>query len=171
MKYLTIVRIVINIDNEILRPPILETGEVPQTSKWIRSKILVNIDLLVLKGKASCFPNSHETQSKFFVDIEPNKPLEANSWTWEEDVWPSWACHKRRNRRNSNNRIRSNKWKTKVVHGKHTPNSRTGPKFLSRPRILHNTPRIIKYNAITHCPQILHNKPKIIKYNAITQLS
>ena len=38
----------------------------------------MDIDSLELKGKASCFPNWHETQSKFSVDTEPNKSLEAN---------------------------------------------------------------------------------------------
>ena len=33
----------------------------------------MDIDSLVLKGKAGCFPNWHETQSKFAVDTEPNK--------------------------------------------------------------------------------------------------
>ena len=59
---------------------------------------------------------------------------------------------KGRNKRNCSscsNRNRTNKWKTKVVHRKHTPNSGTGPKLLSRPWILHNTPRIIKDNVIT----------------------
>ena len=41
----------------------------------------MDIDSLVLKGKASCFPNWHETQLKFFVDTEPIKPLEANCCT------------------------------------------------------------------------------------------
>ena len=52
----------------------------------------MDIDSLVLKGKTSCFPNWHETQSKFYVDTEPNKPLEANCYTREEDVWPRRAC-------------------------------------------------------------------------------
>ena len=37
----------------------------------------------------------------------------------------------------------------KVIHKKHMPNSGTSPKLLSRPWILHNTPRIIKDNTIT----------------------
>ena len=56
----------------------------------------MDIDSLVLKGKASCFPNWHETQSKFFVDTEPNKLLETNCCTREEDVWPSQACQSAR---------------------------------------------------------------------------
>ena len=59
---------------------------------------------------------------------------------------------KGRNRKNCSsysNRNKSNKWKTKVVHKKHMPNFGIGPKLLSRPWILHNTPRIIKDNAIT----------------------
>ena len=60
---------------------------------------------------------------------------------------------KGRNKRNysscRSNRNRSNRWKTQVVHGKHTSNSGTGPKLLSCPRILHNTLRIIKGNAVT----------------------
>ena len=57
---------------------------------------------------------------------------------------------KERDKRNySSNRNRSNREKTKGVHRKHMPNSRTGPKLLSRPRILHSTPKIIKDNAIT----------------------
>ena len=56
----------------------------------------MDIDSLELKGKASCFPNWHETQSKFSVDTEPNKPLEANYWTQKEDAWPSRACQSAR---------------------------------------------------------------------------
>ena len=47
------------------------------------------------------------------------------------------------------NRNKSNRWKMKVVQGKHTPNSGTSPKLIFNPRILHNTPRIIKGNVIT----------------------
>ena len=72
-------------------PPILEIEEGLQTSEWIRSKISVDTVSLVLKGKVGCFPNWHETQSKFSVDIEPNKPLEAKCYTREEDAWPSRA--------------------------------------------------------------------------------
>ena len=56
----------------------------------------MDIDSLVLKGKAGCFSNWHEIQSIFSVDTEPNKPLEANCCTWEEDVWPSQACQSAR---------------------------------------------------------------------------
>ena len=56
----------------------------------------MDIDSLVLKGKAGCFPNWHETQSKFYVDIKPNKPLEANYCTREEDAWPRRACQRAR---------------------------------------------------------------------------
>ena len=56
----------------------------------------MDIDSLVLKGKAGCFPNWYETQSKFSVDTKPNKPLEANYCTREEDVWPSRACQSAR---------------------------------------------------------------------------
>ena len=56
----------------------------------------MDIDSLVLKGKAGCFPNWYEIQSIFSVDTEPNKPLEANCCTREEDVWPSQACQSAR---------------------------------------------------------------------------
>ena len=56
----------------------------------------MDIDSLVLKGKVGCFPNQHETQSKFYVDIKPNKSLEANCCTREKDVWPSRACQSAR---------------------------------------------------------------------------
>ena len=56
----------------------------------------MDIDSLVLKDKAGCFPNWHETQSKFTVDIEPNKPLKAKCYTREEDAWPSQACQSAR---------------------------------------------------------------------------
>ena len=56
----------------------------------------MDIDSLVLKGKASYFSNWHETQSKFYVDTEPNKSLEAKSYTREEDAWPSQACQSAR---------------------------------------------------------------------------
>ena len=56
----------------------------------------MDIDSLVLKGKVGCFPNWHETQSKFSVDTEFNKPLEANCCTREEDAWPSRACQSAR---------------------------------------------------------------------------
>ena len=56
----------------------------------------MNIDSLVLNGKASCFPNWHEKQSKFFVDTESNKPLETKYCTREEDVWPSRVCQSAR---------------------------------------------------------------------------
>ena len=49
----------------------------------------MDIDSLELKGKTGCFPNWHETQSKFSVDTEPNKPLVANCCTREEDAWLS----------------------------------------------------------------------------------
>ena len=77
-----IARIIINKDKKKYRdPPILETEEGHQTSEWTRSKISVGIDSLVLKGKAGCFPNWHEIQLKFYVDTEPNKPLEAKCCT------------------------------------------------------------------------------------------
>ena len=56
----------------------------------------MDIDSLVLKCKTSCFPNWYEIQSKFSIDIEPNKPLEANCCTREEDAWPSQACQSAR---------------------------------------------------------------------------
>ena len=49
-----------------------------------------------MKGKAGSFPNWHETQSRFSVDIEPNKPLEATCYTREEDAWPSRVCQSAR---------------------------------------------------------------------------
>ena len=52
MKNPAIARVIINKDNKIL-----ETKEDPLTSERIRSKISVDIDSLVLKGKAGCFPN------------------------------------------------------------------------------------------------------------------
>ena len=42
------------------------------------------MDSLLLKGKVDSFPNWHEVQSKLALDIEPNKPLEANCFTQEE---------------------------------------------------------------------------------------
>ena len=57
----TITRIIINKKKTKYRdPPILVTGEGPQTSEWINSKILLEMDSLLLKGKAGCFPNWHE---------------------------------------------------------------------------------------------------------------
>ena len=56
----------------------------------------MDIDSLVLKGKAGCFPNWHEIQSKFYVDTELSKPLEVNCCTQEEDAWPSRACQSAR---------------------------------------------------------------------------
>ena len=73
-------------------PPILETEEGFLTSKWIRLKISVDIDSLVLKDKADCFLNWYEIQSKFSMDTEPNKPLEAKCCTREEDAWLSQEC-------------------------------------------------------------------------------
>ena len=97
MKNLAIVGIIINKNKKkYWDPPILETEEGPQTSEWIRSKISVDIDSLVLKEKTDCFPNWHETQSKFSMDTEPNKPLKAKWCTREEDVWPSRACQSAR---------------------------------------------------------------------------
>ena len=52
IKNPAIARVIINKDNKIL-----ETKEDPLTSERIRSKISVDIDSLVLKGKAGCFPN------------------------------------------------------------------------------------------------------------------
>ena len=54
----------------------------------MRSKISVDIDLLLWKGKDGCFLNWHKTKSKFSLDIEPNKPLETKCCNWEEDAWP-----------------------------------------------------------------------------------
>ena len=54
--------------------------------------LLVDIDSLVLKGKTGCFLNLHETQSKFPMNNDPNKPLEAKCCTREEDAWQSRAC-------------------------------------------------------------------------------
>ena len=96
MKNPAIARVIINKNNKYRDPPILETEESSQTSEWIRSKILMDVDSLVLKGRAICFPNWHKTQSRFFVDTKPNKPLETNYYTWEEDVWPNWACQSAR---------------------------------------------------------------------------
>ena len=49
-----------------------------------------------MKGKLGCFPNWHEIQSKLSLDIEPNKLLEANCCTQEEDVWPRRECQSAR---------------------------------------------------------------------------
>ena len=92
IKNPAIARVIINKGKKYRDPTILETEEDPQTSEWIRSKISVDIDSLVLKGKTSCFPNWYKTQSKFSVDTKPKKPLETNCCTWEEDVWPRRAC-------------------------------------------------------------------------------
>ena len=56
----------------------------------------MDIDSLELKGKAGCFSKWHETQSKFSVNTEPNKPLKANCCTREEDAWPRRACQSAR---------------------------------------------------------------------------
>ena len=42
------------------------------------------MDSLLLKGKAGCFPNRHEVQSKLSLNTEPNRPLEANYCTQED---------------------------------------------------------------------------------------
>ena len=114
----------------------------------------MDIDSLVLKGKASCFPNWHKTQLKFSVNTEPNKPLEAKCCTREEDAWLSRPCQSAREGIEEITAAAvietgATSGRRKVVHGKHMPNSEIGPKLLSHPRILHNTPRIIKNNAIT----------------------
>ena len=49
-----------------------------------------------MKGKVGCFPIWHETQSKFLLDTEPNKPLKAKCCTQKEDAWPSQACQSAR---------------------------------------------------------------------------
>ena len=92
MKNPTIARTIITKTTIYRDPPILKTEKGPQISEWIRLKTSMDIDSLVLKGKAGCFPNWHETQSKFSLETKPNKPLEAKCCTWEEDVWPSQAC-------------------------------------------------------------------------------
>ena len=89
MKNPTIARIIINKDNKISRSTNTRDRGTPPNIKMNRSKISVDIDSLALKGKAGCFLNWHETQSKFYVDTDPNKPLEANCYTREEDAWPS----------------------------------------------------------------------------------
>ena len=94
MKNLTIVGIIINKDNKISRSTNTRDKGRPQTSEWIRSKISVDIDSLLLKGKAGCVPNQNKIQSKFFVDTEPHKPLEAKCCTWKVDAWPSRACQR-----------------------------------------------------------------------------
>ena len=42
----------------------------------------------IMEGKDGCFLNWHETQSKFSLDIELNKPLETKCCNREEDAWP-----------------------------------------------------------------------------------
>ena len=54
------------------------------------------MDSLLLKDKACCFPNCHEVQSKLSLDIEPNKPLEVNCCTREDDAWPRRECQNAR---------------------------------------------------------------------------
>ena len=49
-----------------------------------------------MKGKVDFFPNWHEVQSKLALDIEPNKPLEANCFTQEEGAWLRRECHNAR---------------------------------------------------------------------------
>ena len=56
----------------------------------------MDIDSLELKGKAGCFPNWHEVQSKLSLNTEPNKPLEANYCTWEEGAWLRQDCQSAR---------------------------------------------------------------------------
>ena len=114
----------------------------------------MDIDSLELKGNVDCFPNWHETQSKFSVDTEPNKPLEANCCTQEEDAWPSQARQSAREGiEETAATVAPETWATsgrwKIIHEKHMPNFGTDPKLLSHPWILHITPRIIKDNAKT----------------------
>ena len=96
MKNPTIVKIIINKDNKISRPTNTRDRGRSQTSEWIRLKISVDIDSLVLKDKAGCFPNWHEIQSKFSLDTELNKLLEAKCCTQEEGAWPIQACQSAR---------------------------------------------------------------------------
>ena len=98
IKNPAIARVIINKDNKISRPANTRDRRKPPNIKINRSKISVDIDSLVLKGKAGCFPNWHETRSKFSIDTKPNKSLEANCCTWEEDVWPSQVCQSTRER-------------------------------------------------------------------------
>ena len=57
MKNPAIARVIINKDNKILRSTNTRDRGRPQASELIRSMISVDIDSLVLKGKAGCFPN------------------------------------------------------------------------------------------------------------------
>ena len=50
------------------------------------------MDSLLWKGKVGCFPNWHETQSKFSLETGPNKPLETSCCTQENDACLSREC-------------------------------------------------------------------------------
>ena len=54
------------------------------------------MDSLLLKDKAGCFPNWHEVKSKLSLDTEPNKSLEVNYCTQEDDAWPRRECQSAR---------------------------------------------------------------------------
>lgn len=138
VKNLATTRIIINKSNRILRSTNTRDSRRPQTSEWIKSKISINIDSLVLKGKVGYFPNWHETQSKFSLDTKPNKLLEDRCCTKKEDVWLSRACQSAREWIEETTATATTLETgvtdgRQVVHEKHMPNSRTSPKFLSYP--------------------------------------
>ena len=51
---------------------------------------------MLLKDKAGYFPNWHEVQSKLSLDTKPNKLLEANYCTREDDAWSRRECQSAR---------------------------------------------------------------------------
>ena len=57
MKNPAIARIIINKDNKISRSTNTKNRRRPSDIRINWSKILVDMDSLVLKGKAGCFPN------------------------------------------------------------------------------------------------------------------
>ena len=57
MKNPAIARIIINKDNKISRSTNTKDRRRPSDIRINWSKILVDMDSLVLKGKAGCFPN------------------------------------------------------------------------------------------------------------------
>ena len=57
IKNLAIARVIINKDNKTLRPTNTRDRGRPLNIKMNKVKDIMDIDSLVLKGKAGCFPN------------------------------------------------------------------------------------------------------------------
>ena len=77
-----------------LEPPTVAVGLGPQISEWIKSKEGWEEESLLVKDKAGCLANWHDTQSTESCLTWPKKPLETKGRSFWTDTWPKRKCQR-----------------------------------------------------------------------------